>query len=34
MGEQQEMDSRDERSLKRVVIVEKWWCGKIKKTMN
>jgi hypothetical protein len=25
------MDSRDERSLKRVAIVEKWWHGKIKK---
>jgi hypothetical protein len=25
------MDSRDERSLKRDAIVEKWWCGKIKK---
>jgi hypothetical protein len=25
------MDSRDERALKRVTIVEKWWCSKIKK---
>jgi hypothetical protein len=25
------MGSRDERALKRASIVEKWWCGKIKK---
>jgi hypothetical protein len=25
------MDSRDERALKRVTIVEKWWRDKIKK---
>jgi hypothetical protein len=30
-GKQQEIDSRDERALKRVAIVEKWWCCKIKK---
>jgi hypothetical protein len=30
-GKQQEMDSRDERALKRATIVEKWWCDKIKK---
>jgi hypothetical protein len=30
-GKQQEMDSRDERALKRATIVEKWWHGKIKK---
>jgi hypothetical protein len=31
-GKQQEMDSRDERALKRATIVEKWWHGKIKKS--
>jgi hypothetical protein len=30
-GKQQEIDSRDERALKRYAIVEKWWHGKIKK---
>jgi hypothetical protein len=30
-GKQLEMDSREERSLKRATIVEKWWHGKIKK---
>jgi hypothetical protein len=34
MKEQQEMDSRDERSLKRATIVEKWWCGKINKVVK
>jgi hypothetical protein len=34
MGEQQEMDSRDERALKRATIVEKWWHGKIKKAVK
>jgi hypothetical protein len=30
-GKQQEMDSRDERALKRATIVEKWWHEKINK---
>jgi hypothetical protein len=30
-GEQQEIESRDERALKRASIVEKWWHDKIKK---
>jgi hypothetical protein len=30
-GKQKEMDSRDERALKRATIVEKWWHDKIKK---
>ena len=30
-GEIQEMDSRDERDLKRDTIFEKWWCENIKK---
>ena len=30
-GTQKEMDSRDERALKRAAIVEKWWHDKIKK---
>jgi hypothetical protein len=30
-GKQKETDSRDERSLKRAAIVEKWWRKKIKK---
>jgi hypothetical protein len=34
MGGYQEMDSRDERALKRVTIVEKWWCGKINKVVK
>jgi hypothetical protein len=34
MGEQKEMDSRDDRALKRVSIVENWWCGKIKKVVK
>jgi hypothetical protein len=34
MREQQEMDLRYERALKRAVIVEKWWHGKIKKLVN
>jgi hypothetical protein len=28
-GKQQEMDSREEKALKRATIVEKWWHGKI-----
>jgi hypothetical protein len=34
MGEKQEMDARNERALKRVAIVEKWWRGKIKKAVK
>jgi hypothetical protein len=34
MGEQQEMESRDEQALKRDAIVEKWWRGKIKKQVK
>jgi hypothetical protein len=30
-GKQQEMELRDEKALKRVSIVEKWWSEKIKK---
>jgi hypothetical protein len=30
-GGGEDMDSRDERALKRVSIVEKWWSNKIKK---
>jgi hypothetical protein len=28
-GKQKEMDSRDERTLRRAAIVEKWWHDKI-----
>ena len=28
------MDLRDDRALKRATIVEKWWCGKIKKAVK
>jgi hypothetical protein len=31
MGEDQEMNARNERALRRVTIVEKWWHGKVKK---
>jgi hypothetical protein len=31
MGENQETNARNERSLRRVVIVEKWWHRKVKK---
>jgi hypothetical protein len=34
MGERKEMDARNERSLKRATIVEKWWRGKIKKVVK
>jgi hypothetical protein len=32
--EQHEMDSRDEKALKRATIVEKWCCCKIKKALK
>jgi hypothetical protein len=28
------MDERNERTLKRAAIVEKWWCGKIEKEVK
>jgi hypothetical protein len=31
MGEDQEMNARNERALRRATIVEKWWHGKVKK---
>jgi hypothetical protein len=31
MGEDQEMNARNERALRRATIFEKWWCGKVNK---
>jgi hypothetical protein len=31
MGEDQENNEINERALRRATIVEKWWCGKVKK---
>jgi hypothetical protein len=33
-GKKQEMDSRDEKSLKRASIFDKWWHNKIKKAVR
>jgi hypothetical protein len=34
MGEYQEINARNEKSLRRASIVEKWWCGKVNKAVK